>query len=50
MVKDHSAREETCCCHYISNSIQLAAMVLLFAQTIAHTMGFGTPVVEHWLE
>ena len=52
MVKDDSAREETCCCH-MGNSFQLAARVLLYGSShkLDNTyMGFVTPVVEHWLE
>ena len=48
MVKDHSNRKETRCCH-IGYSFQLAARVLLYApshipQPLLH------PVMEHWLE
>ena len=31
MVKDHSATEETCCCHYTGYSFLLAARVVLYA-------------------
>ena len=51
MIKDHSEREETCCCHYTGYSFQLAARVLCYAhptdripQPLLHSF------VEHWLE
>ena len=31
MVKDHSDREETCCCRYMGYSFRLATRVLLYA-------------------
>ena len=42
-------RKETCCCH-IGYSFRLGARVILYAPSHRHTMAFGTPVVEHWLE
>ena len=51
VIKDHSAREETHCSHYMGYSFTLAARVLLYTpDSIAHTTAFLTPVMEHWLE
>ena len=42
-------REETRCRH-MGYSFRLTARVLLYADRIAHTTAFVTPVVEHWVE
>ena len=57
-VNDHSAREKTCCCHFIGYSFQFAERDI-FLCTIQHiyiyiytiyTTAFVKPGVEHWLE
>ena len=53
MVRDHSAREETRCRHYIGYYFRLAATYFYMhhpTDRIAHTTTFITPVVGHWLE
>ena len=47
------AREETHCYYFMGYSFRLVARDLLNAPShsrIAHTMAYGNPVVEHWME
>ena len=46
-VKDHLAREETCCHHYMGRKV---SYMHYFTDRIAYTMIYISPVVEHWLE
>ena len=53
MIKEKdNEREETCCHHYMGYSFQLTASDFLYApfHSIAYTMVFVIPVMEHWLE
>ena len=58
MVNDYSdserERKETCCCHYMGYSFQLAARNLLYApfhrQNSTYHIAFVISVVEHWME
>ena len=52
--RDHSNnKEETCCCHVMGYSFQLAAGNFCMhhpTNRIVHTMTFVIQVVEHWLK
>ena len=43
MLKDHSAREETCCHHYICYSFRLVEKVLLYALSYRHDRTYNGP-------
>ena len=48
MVKNHSAREESLCRHYMGYSFRLAATDISYPPF--HRHAFVTPFVKHWLE
>ena len=50
MVKDHSARNETHCCHFHGLLLLITARDLLYAPTYRQDIVFFTPVVEYCLE
>ena len=46
MKKEHSSREETCCCHYMGHFV-ISSKGAFIGQ---HIPAFVIPVVDHWLE